>query len=445
MDNTALPRIAIVTPSLNQAEYLEECIDSVLGQGYPNLEYVIMDGGSSDGSVEIIKKYEKYLTYWQTQPDGGHYQAVSAGFCHTSGEIMAWLNADDKYHPLAFAKVAGAFTLNPPVRWLTGRMCYWDKAGDLVRINETLPVFSRLKYLEVHFDKPYIQQESTFWHRSLWNEAGATLGNEKLAGDLALWNRFFRYDVLYTLDACLGGYRHYGDQRGIVQADAYHDEAYEIIAQERLLPRHEWLPVPPPVAVAKEWLAAFLADNGTAMSSPSLRLCWRHYTENLIGLVNGMYRERDYRLASFLRDELMLLGMVKPSAITLTADRFAEIADRQQRLAVQRSRGDANVVQGKDAVAAGDYAQVLAESPYDIDTAACLLQLYWRQGLFGEALTLMSRVLAIAAHHQEFVRLAASLLADYGAAEQAAAVCDEYLTTNPHDEVVRKMRGQLPC
>jgi glycosyltransferase involved in cell wall biosynthesis len=106
IDHTDLPKISIVTPSFNQGEFLEECIDSVLSQNYPNLEYIIMDGGSTDISILIIKKYEKYLTYWQSQPDGGHYAALNQGFNKTTGEIMAWLNSDDKYHPNAFFKVA---------------------------------------------------------------------------------------------------------------------------------------------------------------------------------------------------------------------------------------------------------------------------------------------------------------------------------------------------
>jgi len=85
------PKISIITPSYNQAEFLEETILSVLNQNYPNLEYMIIDGGSNDGSVEIIRKYEKYLTYWISEPDNGQYDAINKGFSRSTGDIMAWI------------------------------------------------------------------------------------------------------------------------------------------------------------------------------------------------------------------------------------------------------------------------------------------------------------------------------------------------------------------
>jgi len=226
------PKISIVTPSYNQAQYLEECIDSILSQGYPNLEYVIMDGGSTDGSVEIIKKYAKHLTYWQSCPDGGQYAAINAGFARTTGEIMAWLNSDDKYHPNALLKAAYIFSAHKEIEWITGRRTIWDVNGKLSLILY-FENYSRLKFLQGNWGKPCIQQESTFWKRSLWNKAGAGLNLDcKLAADAELWFRYFRYTEIYQFDTLLSGFRSYGNQRSSLNLKQYIDEGVNIQEDE---------------------------------------------------------------------------------------------------------------------------------------------------------------------------------------------------------------------
>ena len=262
-----LPAISIITPSFNQGEFLEECIDSVLSQNYPNLEYIIMDGGSSDGSVEIIKKYEKYLAYWQSQPDGGQYNAINDGFKKTTGEIMAWLNSDDKYHHNAFFKVAHVFSTHENVEWLTGRHTLWDKDGAVQLIEtEWLPEHSREKFFQKQYDKPWIQQESTFWRRSLWEKAGSGLATDlDYAGDLELWLRFFRFAPLYTVDALLGGYRVHGNQKAALFMDKYREEAERVIDEELLLCQHgnhsDLLPTPEPITISLHELRKYRRDS----------------------------------------------------------------------------------------------------------------------------------------------------------------------------------------
>lgn len=228
------PKISIVTPSFNQGCFLEECINSVLSQNYPNLEYIIMDGGSTDESVEIIKKYEKYLTYWQSTPDGGQYAAIDWGFRRTSGDIMAWINSDDKYHENAFFKVASIFSSYSQVDWITARHVLWDAKGSIKYINcNRLPGFSRDRILRKNYDNPFIMQEGTFWRRSLWEKAGGYLRSDlEFAGDLELWARFFRHAQLYNVDTLLGGYRVHGNQKFSRSPQSYRREAEQIINEE---------------------------------------------------------------------------------------------------------------------------------------------------------------------------------------------------------------------
>jgi glycosyltransferase involved in cell wall biosynthesis/ubiquinone/menaquinone biosynthesis C-methylase UbiE len=238
MVHNAFPKISVVTPSYNQSEFLEECIDSVLGQGYPNLEYVIMDGGSTDDSINIIKKYEKHLTYWQSQPDGGQYMGICEGFKKTTGEVMAWLNSDDKYHPDAFFKVATVFNRYPQVEWLMGRPTEWNRSGILNCVVSDVPKWSREYILSKKWlsDNLWIQQESTFWKRSLWEKAGEKVGKDlKLAGDFELWLRFSRYAQLFFVDTFLAGFRSYESNRSKLLWDKYMQEIEQAINEELTL------------------------------------------------------------------------------------------------------------------------------------------------------------------------------------------------------------------
>ncbi|ABQ27957.1 glycosyltransferase family 2 protein [Geotalea uraniireducens] len=259
------PKFSIVTPSFNQGEFLEECIDSVLGQNYPNLEFIIMDGGSTDKSVDIIKKYEKHLVYWQSQPDGGQYNAINDGFKKTSGEIMAWLNSDDKYHHVAFYKVAYSFSRFRNIEWLTGRPAFWDKDGDMCGVFDYLPGYNRVKILNKAYNDPFIQQESTFWKRSLWQRAGGELRTDlDYAGDLELWNRFFRHAELYTVDTLLGGYRSHGNQKAALFMDRYVAESEKILDEEMVLYRKNGeaglSSAPDPVSISAREVKAYIDD-----------------------------------------------------------------------------------------------------------------------------------------------------------------------------------------
>lgn len=262
----ALPKISIVTPSFNQGDFLEECILSVLEQGYPNLEYIIMDGGSTDQSVEIIKKYERYLTYWQSEKDAGQYWAIDAGLKKTTGEIQAWLNSDDKYHPGAFKTVADTFMRYPEVEWLTGRPTVWNAKGELIDIR-LLHAFSLRDYLDPD-QHTFIQQESTFWRKRLWDRAGGGIDTAlNFAGDMELWLRFFQESELHVIDALLGGFRYHAAQKTAAGAVKYRQEA-------DALRQRPWSPKRQDPATHREFkgeIATSLVPNNVAGQLPAIK------------------------------------------------------------------------------------------------------------------------------------------------------------------------------
>jgi len=266
----ACPKISIVTPSFNQGQFLGECIDSVLSQKYPNLEYIIMDGGSTDNSLKIIKKYKKQLTYWQSKPDDGQYPAINEGFKKTTGEIMTWINSDDILHPKSLETVADVFLNFTGVEWIMGRPNGIVPETKQFWIMDDLILWSRENYLKRQYKNPYIQQEGTFWKRSLWERAGGTLDtNVKLAGDMELWARFFRYAQLYSVDALLGAFRTHSAQKTAISLESYHHEAEGIIDREITLYGQSadkaLLPAPPPITA--EQLSALRGETATGVSS----------------------------------------------------------------------------------------------------------------------------------------------------------------------------------
>ena len=229
------PKISIVTPSFNQADYLEATILSILNQNYPNLEYIIIDGGSTDNSVEIIKKYADKLTFWVSEPDNGLYDAVQKGFKQSTGGIMAWLNSDDLYHPNALKTVAEIFNSFADIQWMTTTPTAFDETGRTVNVTDSLKIkWSKFRFYAGDFR--WIQQESTFWRRSLWQKAGERMAvNLRFAGDFELWLRFFRYEKLYFISTLTGGFRlRSTKQLSFDNMDDYLAEVHDCLKAERL-------------------------------------------------------------------------------------------------------------------------------------------------------------------------------------------------------------------
>lgn len=232
-DAEQLPTISLVTPTFNQADFLEEAMRSVLDQDYPNLEYVVVDNRSTDGTIDLIRANQDRIAKWTSEADAGQYDALNKGFSETTGEIMGWLNGDDKYAPWALQTVGDIFAALPDVRWITTLFpLHWDDRGRAIAC-ERLPGFSKRAFYRGEnlpggswYSTGWIQQESTFWRRSLWEEAGGHLDTSfTLAADFELWARFFKYADLYGVDVPLGGFRHHAGQRTAVAFPAYAAEA----------------------------------------------------------------------------------------------------------------------------------------------------------------------------------------------------------------------------
>ncbi len=232
-----LPTISIVTPSLNREAYLAKTMESVLGQGYPSLEYVVVDGGSTDGSIDVIGAHAAELTWWVSEPDNGAWEAVDKGFARTSGEVMGWLGSDDLLMPWSLSIVGEVFATFPEIEWLTTLFpTSGDESGRPVN-SHLLDAYSRDAFFRGE-NLPtagwaaagFIQQEATFWRRSLWERAGGTLDESlDLAADFELWARFHRSGAkLYSVPVPLAAFRRHDDQKS-QDLDRYVGEAYAVL------------------------------------------------------------------------------------------------------------------------------------------------------------------------------------------------------------------------
>jgi len=195
------PRLTVITPSLNQAKYLERTLRSVLDQDYPDLEYVVMDGGSTDGSVDILRRYDDRLAYWVSEADNGQSWAINRAIERSTGDVISYINSDDYYLPGAFEAALPLFE-NPAVRWVAGACETREEDGALeALVVPTLPTGSRPRWLRSSW---YVPQASSFWRRDVFDEFGL------LRDDLD-----FVFDTEFGLRIALGGVRPFIVERPI--------------------------------------------------------------------------------------------------------------------------------------------------------------------------------------------------------------------------------------
>jgi glycosyltransferase involved in cell wall biosynthesis len=203
------PLVSIVTPSYNQARFLEATIESVLGQDYPNLEYLIVDGGSTDGSLEIIQRYSQRLAWWVSEPDRGQTDAINKGFARAGGQILAWLNSDDTYLPGTVSEAVAYLQAHPEAGMVYGDANLVDENGALLgRFPARQTDYARLRRGYVH-----IPQQAAFFRGDLWRRVGPLDPSFFFAMDYDLWVRIAKIAPLHYHPRLWADFRLHGSAK----------------------------------------------------------------------------------------------------------------------------------------------------------------------------------------------------------------------------------------
>lgn len=225
----SLPKVSIVTPSFNQAAFLERTILSVLEQDYPNLEYIIIDGGSTDRSLEVIEKYSDRLAGWVSEKDRGQTDAINKGFGRASGEILAWLNSDDTYLPGAVARAEQVLRENPAADLVYGDANFIDEQDCVIgRFPARQTDYDRLLKGYVH-----IPQQAAFFRASLWQKVGPLDPSFFFAMDYDLWVRLAKISPILYFPELWANFRLHGGGKTEVSDERCYPEMLKVYERER--------------------------------------------------------------------------------------------------------------------------------------------------------------------------------------------------------------------
>ncbi|OGO64669.1 MAG: hypothetical protein A2030_06480 [Chloroflexi bacterium RBG_19FT_COMBO_50_10] len=222
------PLVSIITPSYNQAGFLPETIQSVLSQDYPDVEYIIVDGGSSDGSLEIIQQVASQLAWWVSEPDQGQTDAINKGFAHAHGEILAWLNSDDPYQPGAITQAVESLLSHPEASLVYGDANLIDEHGRLMgRFPSRQTDLPGLLRGSVH-----IPQQTTFFWSRLWKQVGPLDPTFRFAMDYDLWVRLARIAPLIYVPRLWANFRLHGGGKSVIMDDRCYPEMIRVYRRE---------------------------------------------------------------------------------------------------------------------------------------------------------------------------------------------------------------------
>ncbi len=204
-----LPKISVVVPSFNQAKYLELTLRSILDQNYPNLELIVIDGGSQDESPEIIRRYQQHMKFWCSEPDGGQTQGIIKGFAYATGEILCFLNSDDLFEPGTLLEVGEYFSTHPKADAVFGDTLWIDAEGNPLQKRKEIP-FNRFIWLHTF---NYVPGMSMFWRRTIYDQVGGLNPSFQLAFDADLWIRFSDHGTIKHLRRQWSRMRFYPEQK----------------------------------------------------------------------------------------------------------------------------------------------------------------------------------------------------------------------------------------
>lgn len=227
-DSAARPIVSIITPSFNQGQFLEQTICSVLEQDYPAIEYFIVDGGSTDGSLEIIRSYAQRLAWWVSEKDGGQTDAINKGFARATGEILAWLNSDDTYLPGAVSEAVAFLQTHPDVGMVYGDANLTDKGGDMIgRFPARQMDYRRLRRGSVH-----IPQQAAFFRAELWRRVGPLDPSFYFAMDYDLWVRLAKISRLQYHPRLWANFRLHGQGKTVASDERCYPEMLRVDQRE---------------------------------------------------------------------------------------------------------------------------------------------------------------------------------------------------------------------
>ncbi len=231
---THLPRISIITPSYNQGEFIGQTIESVLSQGYPDLELIVVDGGSTDGTLEILKSYGDRLA-WTSEKDRGQSHAINKGMRRATGEIVAFLNSDDLYEPGALSAVGRFFAAHPQAAWLTGKCHTVDAQGREMRRGITLykNFWLLLHSYRALFVLNYISQPATFWRKEVFDEVGDLSEGLMYTLEYDYWLRIGLKYRLWVLPRYLAQFRIHQTSKSGTTAHLQFEEQYKVAQSYR--------------------------------------------------------------------------------------------------------------------------------------------------------------------------------------------------------------------